>query len=513
MGLRFSDEGWNQLILRNYSIRWLIGDIETDSKLTRVAFHHVSRITIVCIVIVGLSILVNAAFKTLTIEEKAPFSINLKSQTELNNGTISAGLWWKFAKRGILFLRNPTVSVKRSGEKWEIASNSGANDNEKKLIIIGLEKKGGEWRATFSNEEKRTIIGIGKKDDEEELPGDHKRKYIVTRAGNRLNISEENVRGLFEDSSYFTLLLSCAFVSLSMRHMLRKFHKAFFTLGLMKRSDFEEHKGVFEHYRGTLAMNRGSGYAKWAILVLVLMTSICFLFIFCLPLAGKGAKVWSMMPQNYPWHCAVASVFAVTFFALVPGNMIWYGIGCAVSGYKMLNGIKKRGQLEVIPVSADGKGNLYVLGQFSFALFLMCISMLPNTLAWLITFGVTLRFMIGFPTGWLTMVFAFFYPLLPAHSVMKMAREKELKHISELFEECRKKYVSLRPGDADMDEVLAKMNYIETRYDRAKKMSVWPFNIRMLARFLSLVFLPIITFFLKNSTTIVNYIKSLMGKN
>lgn len=290
--------------------------------------------------------------------------------------------------------------------------------------------------------------------------------------------------------------------------MLKRFHKAFFTPGLIKESDFDEQRSGFEKYRRILAMDPGFGYRKWAILVFGSIASAILLTMVHLPLSGLQVDVWSMMWTEYRLNYVLAVIGALFALGIVVGNMIWYGIGCAVSAHKMLNIIKESKHLKVTSVSEDGEGGFHVLAQFSFALFLICISILPHNLAWMFTFGATREFLIEFPLLWSAMGFAFFYPLWPAHSVMKTAKESELRHISELFEEYYDRYISLSPGDQDVDEVLAKMNNIEARYERAKKMQVWPFHIRTLDRLLSLA--PLITFLIR--TLSIPKVRELIAK-
>ena len=436
MGLRFSNEGWNQLILRNHSIRWLIGDIKTDGRATGVLFHYMFRAIIPCIVVMSLQFLVNRHSETLTIEEKRLFSAKLDFRSGLNDKTISPGLREVFEAKGISLPQK--AMIEGETPRWVVrwVMTGGARE----YIIKEENKEESKDESMEQNAEESKVLGV-----------------------------YEDAIGFFEDFSYFALVLSCVFATMSIRHMLRRFHKAFFTPGLVKKHDFGRDQDVFEGYRSFLAMKRGSGYGKWVILPPIFTILIFSLVLVYLPLVGKGVKSWHVMPWVYPWNYISALIAAVIPFVLLLGNMIWYGIGCAVSGYKMLNRMKRNGRLEAISVSADGKGNLYILGLFSFALFLMCMSLLPYTLAWAFTFGVTSEFKIVFPIFWLFMIFPFFYPLLPAHSVMVMTKEKELKHISELFEECHKRYLALEPKFEDMDEVLATINHIENRYDRAKR--------------------------------------------
>ncbi len=375
--MRFSNEGWNELLLHNHSIRWLIGDIETENKLLKYILHPISRPLIVYIVLTVVEILVNAA-------------------------------------SGTLIIRNG------------------------------------------------------------------------------------NVTGYFQDFTHFPLWVSCILTSICIRYMLGKLHNAFFSETLLKGDKYNIHRNSSVDYQDLIAMKRGSGCGKWIVLAFGFMTFMTCLLMVYLPLAGLQEKSWGFLPSEYPLNYAVCLVGVFITFVLIGGNLAWYGIGCTAIGHKMLDSMKKLGNLKVIPVSPDGQGGFYVLAQFAFSIFLLCMTPLPFILAWIFTFGMTLGLMLALPFVLFFMVFAFFYPLWPAHSIMKSAKKDQLDHISELFEECYNTYVSLKPQDRSVSKVLANMNYMQTLYDRARKMPVWPFNMQMLTRFLSLILLPFITFLAKS---------------
>ena len=387
MGLRFGDRDWNRLILRNYSIRWLIGDIEimvdesmsrlrkAGFKLLRIFVHPVFRAVMLLAILQCLVFLVNKYCGTLFIEGEA--------------------------------------------------------------------------------------------------------------------------KGYLEDFPNFGLALSCIIAVSTLRYMLRNFYGAFLSSDLAKRVGPEELRSDFGRYQDILGMSRGSGYTKWAILTFGSAALMIYFATVYLPFAGWQVKSWSLMPSEYPWSYAAGMIEAIICWYCIGANMIWYGVGCASSAYKMLDAMKKCGKVIVTPVSPDGTSDFYVLARFSFALFLMCLSALPFVISQVLTYGITLAFMLLFPVVLVLMGIAFFCPLWPAHSVMEIAKEKELKHISELFRECHSEYSSLKLGDENMEEVLAKMGHLEMLYSIVRRTPVWPFDTRMLVRFLSLILLQLIPFLIK----------------
>ena len=314
--------------------------------------------------------------------------------------------------------------------------------------------------------------------------------FLLNKAFGTLVI-EGDVIGYKEDYVILTLITSGFLVLLSMRHMLAQFHNAFYTPGLLRGGDFERFQQVFKRYRDILAMKCDW---RWRTLIFGFMGVVILFFDVYLSFTGKQAQTWATMPLRYPWSWISNLIWSFFMWGIVVGNMLWYGMGCAICGHIMQDRIKKEGLLRVIPVSPDGKGGLYVLAEFSFSLFLMFISTMPFVLGWLFQAKFNLPFQIGFPLALLLMGISFFYALWPSHSAMKEAKKKEIERISLLFRRCYDHYVSLPAEDDNMDKILDQMSNLQVLYEKTEKMPVWPFNASMIIRFASLIVIPLTIF-------------------
>lgn len=85
----FSNEGWNKVIRHNHSIRWLIGDIETENSLLKGILHPVSRVIMISIVIMVIHLLANMASGTLHPIARQVFKVDPNLRPDSDSDIIS----------------------------------------------------------------------------------------------------------------------------------------------------------------------------------------------------------------------------------------------------------------------------------------------------------------------------------------------------------------------------------------------------------------------------------------
>jgi hypothetical protein len=86
-------------------------------------------------------------------------------------------------------------------------------------------------------------------------------------------------------------------------------------------------------------------------------------------------------------------------------------------------------------------------------------------------------------------MFFFFYPLWPLHTVMKSQKFELLKTLSEKLDPI---YDEIQEKEDISIENTKKIEKLDRMYERARNMSVWPFNTGGLIRFLTTVFIPLL---------------------
>jgi hypothetical protein len=92
-----------------------------------------------------------------------------------------------------------------------------------------------------------------------------------------------------------------------------------------------------------------------------------------------------------------------------------------------------------------------------------------------------------------SLTIVFFLPLLGARSSMLMAKNKELKFISDHFQEERKQIVlNIDSEQQNQDLGISRLEGLMKLYDMARAMPVYPFNSRNVIRFFGSVLWPIL---------------------
>jgi hypothetical protein len=238
----------------------------------------------------------------------------------------------------------------------------------------------------------------------------------------------------------------------------------------------------------------------WHSVVMGFCLLIVVFFQILIPLfMPQPVKGWAYSPHEHPASWAVSVLWATFAFVLVLGNVLWYGLSAAFTVFPLVRKHLENRTMIIIPVAPDGKGGLAQVGTVAFKLNLIVSSGMVFVVAWMILFGIDLRFVIGFLVYLVFLVGMFFLPLLSIHNAMQAAKDDELTRFAKLFEEA---YVGLCSGDDRGDAGAVKQKRdtaqylasLEQLYKRAELMPVWPFNFQILGQFTTLVLVPLILF-------------------
>ena len=159
-----------------------------------------------------------------------------------------------------------------------------------------------------------------------------------------------------------------------------------------------------------------------------------------------------------------------------------------------------------MPVAAEGRGGLTVLGRFSLAVSLLFSTGLIFVFAWLLVFGPTLALILGFTLYIVGLSVLFFFPLISVHSAMKDVRAAESEKLAMLFHEAYAQLPSgigqltgqerqvLRP---DLERMVHYLSDLDRLHHRAVTMPVWPVSSGTVTQFVTLVVVPLLLFVLQ----------------
>lgn len=223
-----------------------------------------------------------------------------------------------------------------------------------------------------------------------------------------------------------------------------------------------------------------------------------FLGYIYVPFIEKPQNSWSMAPLRYPLGYTTLLFQDIFLYVIVGPSFIWRIIATIYSCNKIVRKLDINGRLKINPISPDGAGGLESIGQLALMLSYIVSPPLIPILIMIFLSGFNLLSILLLPAYILFIIIAFYLPLASAHNAMKKAKYNEIEFISNKYNLLyyRLKIIDKINGITN-DEILIiydKLRTLTQLYMLTEKMVVWPFDLRTITRFASLVILPLIVF-------------------
>ncbi|MFC2123066.1 hypothetical protein ACFLRP_05215 [Bacteroidota bacterium] len=242
--------------------------------------------------------------------------------------------------------------------------------------------------------------------------------------------------------------------------------------------------------------------SKWSITLLIPAAGLQLLWI--IPLLNDYTLTWwsSYVSSSGNESISAAGLYfvflAILYLYLVLHSILYF----ALTALLLRTIAKEAKEVKVRPLHPDDCGGLSKIGS---------IGLLSSYLIFLIGIGIVgvihsdmyvhghLPFSLPLHSILITLylVFApllFFLPLYSFRAPMKLAKNQSLAYFSQMFEtEYRRLPKKLDVNDKDeVHKILTELATISTSYDLAKKMPVWPFNLKLIERFSAIVIAPLL---------------------
>jgi len=150
--------------------------------------------------------------------------------------------------------------------------------------------------------------------------------------------------------------------------------------------------------------------------------------------------------------------------------------------------------LDIKPLSLDKSGSLSSLSELSLSFTYILIPFMFLAITHYLTWGT---FTIGFAAGIillsLSTIFLFFFPLGTVHTLMKKSKKQFLKEIDDDYISFSDKLLKdIKSDKKDINETKEYCDTIKQIYEKAKDMPVWPFDIKIMLKFITVVLGPIV---------------------
>ncbi len=350
--------------------------------------------------------------------------------------------------------------------------------------------------------------------------------YIVCKIDGTLKLSHGNI-GFLTDLVFYTFLLIQIFMIAGLNSLFHKMNRLLDTsdcsLGIIRiiRNYSLQSQDYIEQFRkikNKISLHDTKTRQTYWCFMIFWFVFILIFQVYIPIFKPQHIKSWAIWPQQYLFSFVFSTIYCLLSYGIVIGNIFWYVASSAIIIFSYIHKLVKDNDIEVIPVSPDGKGGLASLGNVSFTIALIAAQGLLFSVSWIIIYGIDLPSLIGLPAYFIVLILLFFGPLQSVHRAMKEAKNHELFYLSELF---RVKYNSIN----ELEDISAcaknkrnkgifeELSYFEQLYHRAELMPVWPFDASTIRRFFSLIIIPLLVFlfqlFTQNALTKImsNYTK------
>lgn len=190
----------------------------------------------------------------------------------------------------------------------------------------------------------------------------------------------------------------------------------------------------------------------------------------------------------------------ITICIIVPNILIKYLL-IVWAEVKLTQQLAQEKAIIVRPLAPDKSGGLKSLGDLSlsFTYFLLpfVIVGLTHYFTWRqLTVGIALGTAVFIPLC----IFVFFVPLIAVHKAMSEAKQEVMHYLSEKHLGIYQSFIhDIQEGEGDDQIHFNKelLEVLDNMYNKANNMPVWPFNIKIIVRFITVMLAPLCIIFLE----------------
>ena len=317
--------------------------------------------------------------------------------------------------------------------------------------------------------------------------------------GGFFKIPGASQRGLDElplimDYAYPVLGVIFIFTILRVRSLLENISYTFNRL--WNRQLFSEHATAKE-YKNFLAEFESEANNKFNYIIGFIFLLMGILNTFYWYSSPKEVITWDD-PTLFPFTYLIWNVI-IAFLEFLIGVFFWKGWVLV----KCIRALFQRFSIQLQPLNPDKSAGLKPLGELSYkisrVLFLLGIYVVltfatavtkhPSLLHLYIISGIQMLIIYV-----ILSIFLFIYPLMPAHNIMKIEKDRLLDQLSVKIGVLYLKFYEdlIEKGTNIEKERIEQLLSLKELYLEAGKMSVWPFDIGILIKFIGTVICPVL---------------------
>ena len=305
-----------------------------------------------------------------------------------------------------------------------------------------------------------------------------------------LFLSEKEDVGMFDDSLFMFIVFVVPLQLIILNFIIKKFIVFIEeTINFTKTSEFSLHSLIEEHLKLLNRRRNWLIFVKVALFSFILFSNIKSLY------SRQGA--WNSFNHQISFYLTllvvvfiiISLIEIVTKLALI----IWVQM-------KFTSELSKNNLIEIEPLSLDKSGSLKSLGDLSLSFTYMLIPFSISSLTHYLTWGqLTMGFVFGLVALAFSSVFMFFFPLGTVHSLMSNSKKIFLQSIDdEYLVNSGKLLVAIKVNGDNINELRENGDTLKNMYDLGKQMPVWPFDLKIIAKFFTVLLGPFLLIILEH---------------
>lgn len=314
--------------------------------------------------------------------------------------------------------------------------------------------------------------------------------FILVYYHNTLFLKDEGFIGMLDDSLFLFAVFLVPIQLLILNLILRKYITFITEIpSFTKRISRSKLETFVTKYRVFISKKR----PKLLILKLAVLSVFLFSNIRSLYFREGG---WNS--PEYLSEFILTILFLIVLFSVLIEILVKLTL-IILAQIKLTSELSQNNYLDIRPLSLDNSGNLSNLSELSITFTYILIPFMISALAHYLTWSyLTMGFVGEIILISVSTVFLFYFPLGTVHTVMKKSKKQFLREIDDKYIVCCDKLIDkIDLEDDKINETKVYCDTLKQLYEKGKEMPVWPFDLKIMAKFFAILSGPFVIVFIE----------------
>lgn len=213
---------------------------------------------------------------------------------------------------------------------------------------------------------------------------------------------------------------------------------------------------------------------------------------------------------------SAVTVLNITIWWIIYPESVFLIIATLAGLIQLSLRLSRNDVIVLAPVSRDERGGLIAITRFCLHFVWVLFFPLLFIFSYIIMNGFRAELWWGLMFYTSLLFVAFFLPLVVIHKSMMKSRDRELLEIENLFKKYYAKYQEMLKSnysDKQLNDISATLLRMKDMFDLTRSLPVWPYNLNLLTRFISIIVVPVLAFIIRMLPNIDNILSQLEKAN